>query len=345
MENQNNSFRPDYALNGDNDNRRAFPSVKSTGIFMLAVFGSYFLVQIVLVTILQLCGLTEMYNNNASFYYMFNAVYELIYLGVPLLIMVLYYNKDNTYLLRLKPMSTSELIITVVLGLFVFGTNLFLTEINVILASFVSNIVIPETPAVISVSDKLIFMLTLVVVAPVTEELIMRGVMMRGLEGRSKWFAIIVTGVFFGMLHLSYYTVFAKILVGILLCYIVYVTGSIYSGIIVHMINNGISGLITIMSETAEASEGVAAEMTSAELILMLMVYCFIAIFAVAAVLALVKALQIASRRTVNESNSNYKSTIREKLPSEEHIRWYTYIPMAITFILMAVIMIADCVA
>lgn len=343
MQKRESSTEPEYAINGFYGKNRAFPSLKSTSLFMLAVFGSYFFVQIIMVLLLQTLGLTDMYNENASFYYAFNAVYELIYLGVPLLFMVLYYNGDRAYFLRINPMSGAELIITVVLGLFVFAANIFVTEINVILASFISEISIPQTPDVVSMTDKLIFMLMLVVVAPITEELIMRGVIMRGLEGKSKWFAIIVTGMFFGMIHLSYYTVAAKILVGILLCYIVYATGSVYSGIIVHMINNGISGLITIMSSASVSQEEAAVEMSLPQMLLSLMVYMFLAMVSIVIVIALVKALEAVSKKA--GGNGGYRGSIREKLPSERNIRPYVYIPMAITFILMAAIMIADCIA
>lgn len=343
MEKRDPSHDPEYAVNGFYGKNRMFPSVKSTSLFMLAVFGSYFFVQIIMVLLLQKLGLTDKYNESASFYYAFNALYELIYLGVPLLFMILYYNGDRAYFLRINSMSGAELIITVILGLFVFAANIFVTEVNVILASFISEISIPQAPDVVSVTDKLIFMLMLAVVAPIIEELLMRGVIMRGLEGRSKWFAIIVTGMFFGMIHLSYYTVAAKISVGILLCYIAYVTGSVYSGIIVHMINNGISGLITIMSSASVAQEETAVEMSLPQMLLSLMVYMFLAMVSIVIVVALAKALEAVSKKA--EGNGRYRRSIREKLPSEQSIRPYAYIPMAIAFILMTAIMVADCIA
>ncbi len=90
--------------------------------------------------------------------------------------------------------------------------------------------------------------LTVVIFAPVLEELFLRGIVLRGLLVHySPQKAIIWSAVIFGFMHLNPWQAIPAILVGILMGWIYYKTGSLILTIFIHFINNGFSYLITTL--------------------------------------------------------------------------------------------------
>ncbi|MBO7657630.1 CPBP family intramembrane metalloprotease [Candidatus Saccharibacteria bacterium] len=84
--------------------------------------------------------------------------------------------------------------------------------------------------------------IALVVIAPIAEEIIFRGWLYGKLRVKiPKWVAILVTSVVFGAIHMQWnigITVFAMSVVN---CCLREITGTIYAGTLVHMINNGVA--------------------------------------------------------------------------------------------------------
>jgi hypothetical protein len=83
---------------------------------------------------------------------------------------------------------------------------------------------------------------TLVVVAPVAEEILFRGY----LYGKLKkfvpvWVAILVTSLLFGAIHGEWNIFFDTFALSIILCLLREFTGNIWSSILLHMIKNGIA--------------------------------------------------------------------------------------------------------
>lgn len=83
--------------------------------------------------------------------------------------------------------------------------------------------------------------LSLVIIPAVFEELLFRGVILSRLARFGPTFAIIVSGVLFGLMHCSTSQFFYAVTAGIILAYIAVGTGSIWLTIFIHMLNNLIS--------------------------------------------------------------------------------------------------------
>ncbi len=84
--------------------------------------------------------------------------------------------------------------------------------------------------------------ITTIVVAPVLEELLCRGIILETL--RRRWnnaVAIIVSALFFGLVHANPTTALAGVIVGIIFGVIYVRTSSLFSVIILHAINNAIA--------------------------------------------------------------------------------------------------------
>ena len=98
--------------------------------------------------------------------------------------------------------------------------------------------------------DRVIAFLTLVVVAPIAEEIIFRGWLYGKIRERlndklSEIWGIIVSSlvvsVLFGLIHLQWNVGVNVFALSIVLCALREVTGTIYAGILTHMIKNGVA--------------------------------------------------------------------------------------------------------
>jgi membrane protease YdiL (CAAX protease family) len=90
---------------------------------------------------------------------------------------------------------------------------------------------------------------TAVIVAPVLEELIFRGIMLEGLlKNYNPVKAILITNIFFGLAHLNPWQFIGAFLIGIFISWIYMRTRSIILPIVIHFINNLISYMIIISS-------------------------------------------------------------------------------------------------
>ena len=89
--------------------------------------------------------------------------------------------------------------------------------------------------------------LSLVVMAPLLEEWLCRGVILKGLlnRGYSPAVAIVWSASMFGVMHMNPYQAIPAFLVGLLLGWIYWRTRSLWTVIFIHAVNNGISVALT----------------------------------------------------------------------------------------------------
>ena len=90
--------------------------------------------------------------------------------------------------------------------------------------------------------DRIVAFITLVIVAPVAEELIFRGWLYGKLRAKLNMpLAIFLVSLAFGIVHGQWNVGVNVFALSIVLCGLREITGTIYSGILVHMIKNGIA--------------------------------------------------------------------------------------------------------
>ena len=90
--------------------------------------------------------------------------------------------------------------------------------------------------------EKAIAFLTLVVLAPIVEEVIFRGWLYGRLRARigMAW-SIIIVSVLFGLVHLQWNVGVNVFALSVVACVLREITGTIYAGILTHMIKNGVA--------------------------------------------------------------------------------------------------------
>lgn len=91
--------------------------------------------------------------------------------------------------------------------------------------------------------------LSVAVAAPLAEEFILRGVILRGmLHNSTPLKAILWSAFYFAFIHLNLYQAIGAFIMGLFMGWIYYRTGSLWLTILIHFINNGSSLLFTILN-------------------------------------------------------------------------------------------------
>lgn len=84
----------------------------------------------------------------------------------------------------------------------------------------------------------LITVFTLAITPAICEEFLMRGVILNGSRGLSMTKAALLNGLLFGLFHMNLNQFSYTFFMGILLAYVVLATNSIFSGMLIHFLNN-----------------------------------------------------------------------------------------------------------
>jgi membrane protease YdiL (CAAX protease family) len=177
--------------------------------------------------------------------YLYNPFKKII-LGIGSTVFIFYFawKKAGVPLKELFPYKKFNVFILIPILTFLWGAQNLIGEVNIILDK-----AIPppswfwEMFNKIFESDYGIYgaILKVVIIAPVIEELIFRGVIMHGLmRNYSKFTAIFVSALMFALFHLNPWQFPATFMLGILLGFLMVRTRSIYLCIIGHAINNGL---------------------------------------------------------------------------------------------------------
>ena len=177
--------------------------------------------------------------------YLYNPVKKVV-LGVGSVIFILYYGyrKAKTKVSELFPVKFFNPLILIPIALFLWGSHNFLNEVNIWVDKQ-----IPPPPWFWELFNKIFesdygiygAILKIVVIAPIIEELIFRGIIMHGLmRNYPKVIAIFFSGLLFALFHLNPWQFPATFILGLLLGWIMIRTRNIFACIAGHAINNGL---------------------------------------------------------------------------------------------------------
>lgn len=122
---------------------------------------------------------------------------------------------------------------------------------------------------------------TIVIAAPIMEEFVFRGIMLRGLlKNYSPQKAIFWSSFIFGLVHLNPWQFIGAFLIGLLLGWVYYRTGNLLYCIVIHLVNNGAAYLSINLSEDPEATLRMSiTEMYGGTLNTVIIILCCIGAF------------------------------------------------------------------
>ncbi len=144
------------------------------------------------------------------------------------------------------------------------GVLAIVVSIATLAAAFVSEPVgqiLPDMPEALKKALKMMTegpvlasLISVSIFAPLFEEWLCRGLILRGLLHRMKpvW-AIVISAAFFAVLHLNPWQAIPAFLLGLLFGYVYYKTGSLKLTMLMHCVNNTFSVLMSRVPDFAEA--------------------------------------------------------------------------------------------
>ena len=176
--------------------------------------------------------------------YLYNPVKKVI-LGVGSILFILYfaYRRAKTSIKNLFPAKWFNPLIFIPVILFIWSAHIYLVKINIAIDK-----VFPPPAWFWELFDQVFesdygfygAFMKVVIVAPIIEELIFRGVIMHGfMRNYPKIIAIFVSALLFALFHLNPWQFPATFLLGLLLGWVMVITRNIFACIIGHAINNG----------------------------------------------------------------------------------------------------------
>ena len=110
-------------------------------------------------------------------------------------------------------------------------------------------------------TDRVVLFVIIAFIGPVLEEIIFRGISLTPHIRFGQWFAVIVTGLLFGLYHVNYVQIFSAMVMGVAFGFLALKTRSIVVPVLVHIFNNTIGAIQYValsyidMDKLAEAEE------------------------------------------------------------------------------------------
>ncbi|MDR0987049.1 MAG: CPBP family intramembrane metalloprotease [Ruminococcus sp.] len=95
-----------------------------------------------------------------------------------------------------------------------------------------------------------------VIMAPILEEILFRGVLLRNLEKYGGYLAVIYSGVMFGLWHTNYSQLFFTIAGGLCFSFMMVKTGSIFPSMILHLCLNFFGNFVSLFPDGSPEDSG-----------------------------------------------------------------------------------------
>lgn len=100
-------------------------------------------------------------------------------------------------------------------------------------------------PAYSNVGIYFLSLFVMAILPALGEELLMRGAVFPGLSTRNVWFGVLMSGLFFSLMHANPVQTVHQFGLGVVLAFVLILSGSLWAGVIVHFFNNFISITLT----------------------------------------------------------------------------------------------------
>jgi len=172
---------------------------------------------------------------------------EILLIALPPFLMARAKNFHIASTFRLKKPRAVEVLLTVLLGPLVIIAGACAGMIALIIIRNTFGSISLDTGITTVMEKGVLWSLFLIAVVPaVCEEILFRGLIQRGLEKMGAGWSIALSGLLFGLFHFDFQRFAAQTLIGVVAAYVVYRTGSIFNGMILHFMNNGLLTLLSL---------------------------------------------------------------------------------------------------
>ncbi len=212
-------------------------------IFAFAMLG-FLVASMLFSAILEAFGLIDLYYSNGTFSSSVGIFYSLLTVGVPFFIAKksVYKTPDLPVCSYSAPRANLKTVSIILLSVLGCLASMYVTGyIQMFFEGFGFSFSSGDEPQVNSVVDLIALFIGTAIIPPLVEEFAMRNVVMQPLRKYGNLFAIICSALVFGIFHGTPSQIPFAILCGLFLGYAVIATDSIWTGVIIHAIVNGLS--------------------------------------------------------------------------------------------------------
>lgn len=188
----------------------------------------------------------------AEFEYLFEAFYSIFIVGGPFFLLGVIFRKKGLIgrIPMDKPLKAKFLPVVAIAG---FGVCLLGNVVTSYIDIFFEMLtgmeleysITTETPT--TAAGIFLFYLSTAVIPALVEEMALRGVIMQPLRRYGDWFAIICSALIFGFMHCNLLQIPFAFIAGVAIGYAVVVTESVWTGVIIHFMNNAFSVTVNIV--------------------------------------------------------------------------------------------------
>ena len=178
---------------------------------------------------------------------------------IPALIFIWLTRQPISTALKLRRLSLGTGLKSFLLGLLGWPILVAINNLIQILLASINSEASAASDVVAGGGSPWIAFLGIVLVAPLFEELLFRGVLLGAYEGRTGSHAIWLVAILFSFYHFSLDNFMGPMVIGLVAGWLVYRTRSIWVGVLVHMGNNLLAGLIILLSTLAVPAGAEAA--------------------------------------------------------------------------------------
>lgn len=169
---------------------------------------------------------------------------QIFAVAIPCIVFLYLNSADVKETLKLRPLNLSRGIMCALIGL---TAQSVASVLNIPMLAFVLSrhgnlpALVMDTPKTL---DQLWWGIIFVALIPaVFEEFLMRGIVLSATQPKGYRASLLIGGLYFALLHNQYESIVGHFFLGFVLCYVVWMTESIYGGIITHFFFN-LSGML-----------------------------------------------------------------------------------------------------
>lgn len=143
--------------------------------------------------------------------------------------------------LRLNKLPLKQVSLIVGITILGYPIALFFNLVVMIFLSLLGNPEQMPIPVAKNIGEYIILMMIIAVSAGICEEVFFRGLVMHTYEKMGKRQAIVLSAFLFGLFHFNIQNFAGPVILGLVFGYLVYITNSLFAGIIGHITNNGLA--------------------------------------------------------------------------------------------------------
>lgn len=225
-----------------------------------------------------------------------------------------------TSFFRLKKAKSSVYVKMFLISFFMLPIAAFLNGIAIVFIEYFGNFSAPDIPIGEGAADFALSIFVVAVSAGICEEFLFRGALMSSFERKlGRRASAILAAVLFGLFHFNLGNLFSPIALGIVFAYVTQVTGSIFPAMFGHFMNNANAVLISYLFRNEEVADSLSAsasaplipELTTAQMLVLIVLVLAVVSVCVLAVRALLRSIR---RSYPQRMSALYEEAVDERL-------------------------------